>query len=126
MENMTLHYQYHGGNKHSSSNSDFSSYLQNLDGNSVEHSCFHKKYLIKASCHLLLLESSADVSITIHSLITQLPSHSSGYTCHDYFSQLRETPSPLPPHHLLYFSSRPFIGFPNSSANADCSINTAG
>lgn len=62
------------------------------------------------------------VNVSIHSL-----TNCSGYICNDYFSQfIRETLNPLLPDHLFYFSSGPFTGFPNFSANADCSINTAG
>lgn len=83
------------GIKHSSINSDLSSYLQNLDGDTVEYSCFHKKISYK-SCYLPLLESSADVSMTIHSLINPLLLlYSSGYTCNDYFGQFRDTESSL-------------------------------
>lgn len=63
------------------------------------------------------------VGISIHSLINQLLFYSSSYNYNDYFSQFWETVTPLLPDHL---SKGPFMGFPNFSANADCSINTAG
>lgn len=68
LKRRTFHYQYHGGNKTQQHELRFQ-LLQNVDGNIVEYShfCIKKKNLIKVSCYLPLLESSADVSECLYS-----------------------------------------------------------